>query len=252
MILEIALLVFIYMTIIFVFALIRKDNSIIDIFWGTGFIVIALYSFIRNPEIEIRRTIVTLLIILWGIRLSVHIYLRNHGKEEDFRYRKWRETWKWFILRSYLQIFMLQGLLMIIIASPVYFINFYSNGIPGIWDTLGLMIFGTGFLLEAFADYQLTAFKKDPSNHGKILTSGLWKYSRHPNYFGETLVWLGLCFYTLSIPNGWMTLISPVVITLVLRYVSGVPMLEKKYNGRPDWEAYKKATAPLIPYVHFF
>jgi steroid 5-alpha reductase family enzyme len=95
-------------------------------------------------------------------------------------------------------------------------------------------------------------FKKDPGNKGKLMRSGLWEISRHPNYFGEALIWWGISFYALNLPYGWTTLISPVVITLLLRFVSGVPMLEKKYAGRPDWEDYKGKTAPFIPYVKFF
>ncbi|MCX6286199.1 MAG: DUF1295 domain-containing protein [Bacteroidetes bacterium] len=246
---EIALLILIYMSLVFILAQIAKDNSIVDIFWGLGFILIAIYSFIQDTEPDLRKWIVTFLVALWGVRLSVHIFLRNRGRGEDFRYRHWRETWKYFVLRSFVQIFLLQGLFMFIISSPVYYINFYSKEPLGFLDTLGLVVFGIGFLFEAVADYQLMDFKKKPENHGKIITSGLWEMSRHPNYFGEALVWWGISFYALNLPNGWMTLISPVIITLLLRFVSGVPMLEKKYSGRPDWEEYKRKTAVFIPFV---
>jgi len=249
---EIALLVLLYMSLVFILAQIVKDNSIVDIFWGLGFILIAIYSLIQDTEPDLRKYIVTFLVALWGIRLSVHVFLRNRGKGEDFRYRHWRETWKFFILRSYVQIFLLQGVFMYIIAFPVYYINFYSKEPLGFWDTLGLVVFGSGFLIESIADYQLMNFKKDPGNKGKLMRSGLWEISRHPNYFGEALIWWGISFYALNLPYGWTTLISPVVITLLLRFVSGVPMLEKKYAGRPDWEDYKGKTAPFIPYVKFF
>ena len=249
---EIALLILIYMTLVFVLSLIAKDNSIVDIFWGLGFILIAIYSLIQDTEPDLRKWIVSFLVVLWGVRLSVHVFLRNRGRGEDFRYRHWRETWKFFFLRSYFQIFLLQGVFMFIIAAPVYYVNYFHSNIPlGIWDTLGLVVFGTGFLFEALADSQLAEFKKKDWNKGKIMTTGLWEMSRHPNYFGEALVWWGLAFYAMSLPNGWMTLLSPVVITLLLRFVSGVPMLEKKYSGRPDWEAYKKRTAAFIPFVKF-
>jgi len=249
---EIALLVLLYMSLVFILAQIVKDNSIVDIFWGLGFILIAIYSLIQDTEPDLRKYIVTFLVALWGIRLSVHVFLRNRGKGEDFRYRRWRETWKFFILRSYVQIFLLQGVFMYLIAFPVYYINFYSKEPLGFWDTLGLVVFGSGFLIESIADYQLMNFKKDPGNKGKLMRSGLWEISRHPNYFGEALIWWGISFYALNLPYGWTTLISPVVITLLLRFVSGVPMLEKKYAGRPDWEDYKGKTAPFIPYVKFF
>lgn len=248
---EIALLILLYVTLVFVLAQIVKDNSIVDIFWGLGFILIAIYSFIQDTEPDLRKWIVTFLVVLWGIRLSVHVFLRNRGRGEDFRYKHWRETWSFFIVRSFVQIFLLQGFIMFIVASPVYYINFYSREPLGLTDTLGLVVFGIGFLFEVVADYQLADFKKQPGNKGKIMTSGLWEKCRHPNYFGEALVWWGISCYALNLPNGWMTLISPVVITLLLRFVSGVPMLEKKYVGRPDWEKYKKNTAVFIPYVKF-
>ena len=249
---EIAILVLIYMSLVFILAQIAKDNSIVDIFWGLGFILIAIYSLIQDTEPDLRKWIVTFLVALWGIRLSVHVFLRNRGKGEDFRYRRWRETWKFFVLRSYVRIFLLQGLLMFIIAFPVYYINFYSKEPLGFWDTLGLVVFGTGFLFESVADFQLMNFKKDAGNTGKIMTTGLWEMTRHPNYFGEALIWWGISLYAVNLPYGWMTLISPVVITLLLRFVSGVPVLEKKFEGRPDWEEYKNKTAPFIPFVKFF
>jgi steroid 5-alpha reductase family enzyme len=164
----------------------------------------------------------------------------------------WRDTWRFFVLRSFFQVFMLQGLLMLIISAPVWFVGFSNGGPLGPWDSLGLLIFGTGFMIETIGDYQLTEFKRDPANEGKLMTTGLWSLTRHPNYFGEALVWWGIGCYTLSFHNGWYTLIGPLVITIFLRFVSGVPMLEKKYKGRPDWEEYKATTAPFIPFVKFF
>lgn len=250
---DISLVIFLYMTSVFIIAQIKRDNSIVDIFWGLGFILVAIYSLIQSGEImDLRKMIVTLLVTIWGIQLSGHILLRNKGKGEDFRYKAWRDTWKFFTARSYLQIFMLQGIFMLIISCPVWLINFQSSQPLGIWDTLGLTVFGIGLFFEAIGDFQLSQFKKDPANQGKIITTGLWEITRHPNYFGEALVWWGIGFYAVSLPNGWYALISPVIITLLLRYVSGVPMLEKKFEGRSDWEAYKKETAPFVPFVHFF
>ncbi|MEI7664308.1 MAG: DUF1295 domain-containing protein, partial [Bacteroidota bacterium] len=114
-----------------------------------------------------------------------------------------------------------------------------------------LVVFGAGFMIETIGDYQLTEFKKNPANQGKIITTGLWSVTRHPNYFGEALVWWGIGCYALSFQHGWYTLAGPAVITLLLRFVSGVPMLEKKYEGRPDWEEYKSQTAPFVPFIKF-
>lgn len=252
MILEVALVIFLFMSIIFIVAQIKKDNSIADTFWGIGFILVALYSVVQSGEIDLRKMIVCILVLLWGIRLSHHIMMRNMGKGEDFRYKAWRNTWKFFHVRSFFQIFMLQGLFMLVISYPVWFINFNTGGPIGLWDLLGLIVFGVGFITETMADYQLTEFKKDPANQGKLLTTGLWSNTRHPNYFGECLVWLGLSMYALNLPSGWYTLISPIIITLLLRFVSGVPLLEKKYENRPGWDEYKTKTAALIPFVKFF
>ncbi len=251
MILEVGLVICLYMTIIFILALRRKDNSIVDVAWGIGFIVISVYSIIQSGEVDLRKMIVSLLVAMWGLRLSYHIMVRNSGNGEDFRYKAWRNSWKFFIVRSYFQIFLLQGFFMLIISAPVWFINFSSGGPLGFWDSLGLLVFGAGFMIEIVSDYQLTEFKKDPINKGKLITTGLWSVSRHPNYFGEALLWWGIGLYALSFPYGWITLAGPLVITLLLRFVSGVPMLEKKYEGRPDWEAYKLKTAAFVPFVKF-
>ena len=248
---EVALVIGLYMTIVFILALIRKDNSIVDIFWSVGFIIVAIYSVIQSGEVDLRKMIVCLLVLLWGLRLSFHLLIRNSGKGEDFRYKAWRDTWKFFVLRSFFQIFMLQGVFMLIVSAPIWFINFSKGGMLGPWDSLGLVIFGAGFMVETIGDYQLAEFKKDPANNGKIITTGLWSVTRHPNYFGEALVWWGISCYALSFQHGWVTLISPVAITLLLRFVSGVPMLEKKHESRPGWEAYKAKTAAFVPFVKF-
>jgi steroid 5-alpha reductase family enzyme len=249
--LEVGLVIVLFMTIIFILALIRKDNSIVDVFWGPGFIVVAVYSVIQSGEVDLRKMIVTLLVLLWGLRLSFHIMVRNSGKGEDFRYKAWRESWKFFVLRSFFQIFMLQGVFMLIISAPVWFICFSKGGPLGPWDSLGLVIFGAGFMIETIGDYQLAEFKRDPANKGKIMTTGLWSVTRHPNYFGEALLWWGIGCYALSFPHGGYALIGPVVVTLLLRFVSGVPMLEKKYEGRQDWEEYKSRTAAFVPFLKF-
>ncbi|MEI7981753.1 MAG: DUF1295 domain-containing protein [Bacteroidota bacterium] len=252
MVIEVSLVIFLYMSLVFIVAQMKKNNSIADIFWGIGFILVAFYSIVQSGEVDLRKMIVCVLVLLWGMRLSHFIMMRNMGKGEDFRYKAWRDTWKFFTVRSFLQIFMLQGLFILIISTPVWFINFSAGGPIGFWDLLGLLIFGVGFFTEVMADYQMTEFKKDPVNQGRIITTGLWSLSRHPNYFGESLVWLGISMYAMSLPHGWYTLISPVVITLLLRFVSGVPLLEKKFQGRQGWTEYKAKTATFIPFVRFF
>lgn len=246
---EAALIVFVYMTLVFLLAMLLKDNSIVDIFWGIGFVVLTLFFFFRSAVTDINRVMAAAMVVLWAVRLSVHTFLRNKGRGEDFRYANWRRTWKHFVLRSYLQVFMLQGFFMLVIAWPVlHILGSKSGGEPGFINIAGLLIFAAGFYFEAAGDYQLMKFRKNPENKGKIITSGLWKLTRHPNYFGEALLWWGIWLMAVPVVDGIYTIISPITITLLLRYVSGVPMLEKKYEGRADWEAYKKQTPVFMPF----
>lgn len=247
---ESALLIFVLMTLVFLIALKLKDNSIVDIFWGLGFIALVIFSLLNSESIDSAKVLTSILVIIWGLRLSGHIFLRNRGKGEDFRYANWRRTWKYFIIRSYIQVFMLQGFFMLIISWPVLHIlnNPQINDI-GVVYILGFIIFLAGFTFESVGDYQLTRFKKALENRGKIITTGLWKYTRHPNYFGEAFLWWGFWLMAVPVIDGIYTIISPLVITWLLRYISGVPMLEKKYEGREDWEEYKRKTPVFVPFI---
>ena len=241
--------VFLYMTCVFILALVRKDNSIVDVAWGIGFVLVALLTFFIDSTFTFRSVLVTSLVIVWGTRLAVHIYFRNRGKGEDFRYSKWRKDWgKAFVYRSYFQIFMLQGLLLLIIAYPIILVNHSEEGGLMPLDLAGVAVWLIGFFFEAVSDYQLRAFKRNPENRGKIMTRGLWRYTRHPNYFGEVACWWGIFLIALSIEWGWTTVISPLAITFLLLKVSGVTMLEKRYEGNLDYEAYARKTSPLIPW----
>jgi steroid 5-alpha reductase family enzyme len=237
------------MTSVFLLALLVSDNSIVDIFWGLGFILLAALSLFLSEDVGLKKVLVNLLILIWGLRLSIYIFLRNKGKGEDFRYANWRRTWKFFILRSYFQVFMLQGFFMLIISWPVLHINNNISAGFGMLDALGVALFITGFLFEVIGDYQLYSFKKDPENKNKLITNGLWKITRHPNYFGEALLWWGIWLMAVPVVDGILTMLSPIVITWLVRYVSGVPMLEKKYKGRPDWEEYASKTPVFVPFV---
>lgn len=243
------LMIVVYMSSIFLLALILKDNSIVDIFWGIGFILLTIFSLWKSDSFDAKKIIVGMMILIWGLRLSIHIFLRNKGRGEDFRYANWRRTWKNFVLRSFLQVFMLQGFFMLVIVWPVLHINHGSSVELGMIDIFGILIFLTGFIFEVVGDFQMKAFKKGPANSGKIITSGLWKYTRHPNYFGEALLWWGIWLMAVPVIDGIYTILSPLVITWLLRYISGVPMLEKKYEGRADWEEYKARTPVFVPFI---
>lgn len=244
-----ALAVFIYMTVIFIIALVKKDNSVVDIAWGIGFILVALLTFFLEGGFEVRHILVTALVVIWGMRLAAHIFIRNRGRGEDFRYAQWRREWgKWFLLRSFFQIFMLQGLLMLIIAYPVMLVSYSQETGISFLDAAGFILWLLGFFFEAGGDYQLARFKRDPGNKGKIMKYGLWKYTRHPNYFGETAMWWGVFLIALSVWAGWTAIISPLLITVLLLKVSGVTMLEKKYVGNREFEEYARRTGAFFPW----
>jgi steroid 5-alpha reductase family enzyme len=237
-----------YMTLCFFLSLVKKRNDIADVAWGIGFIVAAVVSLVAANNYAPRAQLVTLLVMAWGSRLAVHIHVRNRGKGEDPRYRKWREEWGGnFYLRSFLQVFLLQGFLLLTIATPVIAVNVSGATTLNWFDGVGALVWLTGFLFEAVGDWQLLRFIRNPANRGSLMTSGLWRYSRHPNYFGEVTLWWGIWLFALSTPYGWLSVIGPITITMLILKVSGIPMLEKKYENRPDFQEYKKRTSPFFP-----
>jgi len=246
-----------YTTILFFVAQFKKDNSIIDIGYGIGFILTG-YTLTKLFPGELTMSpyssFLFILIFIWGVRLSVRIYLRNKGKEEDFRYRTWRNMWSrkghlYFLARSYLQIFILQGIIISIVLLP-YTVSLarhktYTSGI-----LLGLALWVIGFLFEAISDKQLDRFIKNKSkNNTTIMRTGLWKYSRHPNYFGESLMWFGIASIAYVATGSFIVFLSPLLITYLLLKVSGVPMAEKKWEGNNEWEEYKKRTSVFFPAI---
>ncbi|MBX2955360.1 MAG: DUF1295 domain-containing protein [Cyclobacteriaceae bacterium] len=241
-----ALALFSYMLVWFFVSILIKRNDVADIAWGLGFVVMAWISYLLSDQSQ-KALLVNVLVTIWGLRLSWHIFLRNKGKSEDFRYHQWRMEWKHFYLRSFLQVFMLQGLFLFLTVLPVIYINIHSAFSFHFLDVVGILIWLTGFYFESVGDYQLKQFKSKPENKGKIITTGLWRYTRHPNYFGEVVQWWGIFLMAVTLPGGWMTIVGPLTITYLVRYVSGVPMLERKYAGNPEFEAYKKVTSVFFP-----
>jgi steroid 5-alpha reductase family enzyme len=237
-----------YMTFWFLISLVKRRNDVADIAWGLGFIVLSWISFLLSQSYFLRGLLVVVLVSIWGIRLAYHIYKRNLGKPEDYRYLAWRKEWgKWFLLRSYIQVYLIQGLLLFLIVLPVLYINKNVGGSFGIFDIVGILVWFLGFYFESIGDAQLALFISNPVNKGKIMQNGLWKYTRHPNYFGEVTQWWGIWIFALSIPNGYVTIIGPLTITVIILFVSGIPMLERKYAGRLDFEDYKKRTSVFFP-----
>ncbi|MBT4917191.1 DUF1295 domain-containing protein [Candidatus Peregrinibacteria bacterium] len=241
---EMIILVLAYVFTAFLIGFFKKDNSVMDVFWGSGFVLIAWYSFLRAGTYELEQIVITSLVTIWGLRLTYHILKRKWGKPEDFRYANWRKAWgKWVHLRAFFQIFILQGLIMLIVASPIILVNGFYEEKSVIFLEVGLLIWLIGFFFEAVGDYQLKEFIKTKKD-GEIMTAGLWKYTRHPNYFGEATLWWGIFVIT----GTWVAIISPILITFLLLFVSGVPMLEKKYAGQKNWQEYKQKTSVFIPW----
>jgi len=241
-----AAVLFLYMTAWFIISLLKKRNDVADIAWGLGFVLLAWLAYCISGS-ACRPLLVNSLVTLWGTRLAWHIYRRNRGKPEDYRYQEWRREWKHFTLRSYLQIYMLQGFLLYLISLPVLFINHAPSSTLEWTDYAGIAVWLIGFSFESIGDRQLKDFTRDPSNKGKIIGTGLWRYSRHPNYFGEVVQWWGIFVVALSLPGSWSTVIGPLTITVLILFVSGIPLLEKKYAGRADYEEYKKRTSIFFP-----
>lgn len=241
-----AAVLFLYVTCWFVVACILRRNDVADVAWGLGFPVLAWTAFFLSDEHSAVALMTNIIVTLWGLRLAWHILRRNMRKPEDSRYAEWRKHWKHFYVRSYLQVFLLQGLLLYIICVPVLVLNNSNAGInSGV--LVGLAIWIVGLCFESVADHQLKVFLRNPAHKGKLMTKGLWRYSRHPNYFGEVVMWWGIFVMCFSATGALYTVVSPVVITYLLLYVSGVPLLEKKYTARKDFEKYKAQTSVFVP-----
>ncbi len=238
----------VYMTVWFIAAVRKKDNSLADVAWGPGFVLAAGVSLALGPGPSPRKLLVSGLVLLWAARLAAAVLARNLKKGEDERYAAWRRKWgRWVVPRSFVQVFLLQGLLLVIVSLPVIAVNASDAPPLGGPDLAGAVLWLAGFFFETEADRELARFKKDPANRGRLLTTGLWRYSRHPNYFGEALMWWAVFLLALPVPGAVWTAAGPLLITVLLRYVSGVPLLERRYRGRADFEAYARRTSVFFP-----
>lgn len=240
-----AALVLIFMTIFYLIAYLRKRIDTVDIAWGLGFIVIAIATMLHRPSI--RTQVIALLVTIWGTRLALHIALRARGKKVDPRYKEIAKKWKGnYWLRAYFSIFLTQGLLMLIVGAPIL----AASG-PANYDLESMIYFGaamwvSGFAIEAYADQQLAQYLKD-KKRPKVLKTGLWKYSRHPNYFGELLQWWGIGVIALSAEKGYFGLIGPLLISILIIFVSGIPPIERRRAKDAAYRKYQKTTSALIP-----
>jgi steroid 5-alpha reductase family enzyme len=243
--------VVILMTVGWLMSLPGRNVTVVDSLWGLGFVLIAWLTFALTDGFALRRGLIAVLTSLWGLRLCIHLSHRNWGQGEDPRYGKWRQaSGERFWLVSLFKVFWLQAIFLWVIALVVQFPQMAPQ--PAhltAWDVLGAAVWLVGFGFEAVADRQLQRFRADSRNRGQVLDRGLWRYSRHPNYFGECLIWWGMFFIAMAVPGGAWTLVSPVIITLVLLKMTGVPLTERTtMESRPGYRAYMRRTSTFIPW----
>lgn len=247
-----ALVIMSLMFILWIASLILKNASIIDIFWGIGFVLTCWVYFALTPDgFLARKGLICALVSLWGLRLSLYILWRNWGKGEDFRYQKWRQeegaNWWWL---SFLRVFALQGILLWVISIPL--LAAQINATPDyftVLDGLGLLAWGLGFFFETVGDWQLARFKANPANQGQVMSGGVWHYTRHPNYFGDSAQWWGFYLIAAATLSSLWTIYSPILMTVLLLRVSGVTLLEKTLKEtRQGYREYIQNTSAFIPW----
>lgn len=242
-----AIALFLYMSIWAIVAIVKNRADLADVAWGFGFVLVAWISFCSHPFSSLS-LLVNLLVTLWALRLGIYIFLKNRHKEEDFRYQDLKNRWGSKIkVRIFFQVFMLQGCILYIISLPILWIHSHPIEISEsiLWTALPFWVLG--FLTETIGDYQLSSFRKNPSNRGKLLMTGFWSYSRHPNYLGEIIQWWAIWMMTFSLPLTWAFVISPLLISFLIIKVSGIPLLEERMKKNPAFENYAKTTAKLVP-----
>ena len=249
--LQASLLIFILITILWLWSVAIKNVSIVDIFWGFGFVIVNAYYFILSGDINTRKLLLLVLVSIWGMRLTFYLAWRNIGKGEDFRYQEFRqkfgpERYWWF---SYIQTFLLQGLLIMVISLPLLGVNSDAqSGNLNSLDYLAILVWLIGFAFETGGDYQLAKFKKNPNNKGKVLNTGFWKYTRHPNYFGDAAVWCSYALFCIASGSYWQIIGSIIMILLIIK-VSGVALLEKTLKEtKPQYKEYIEKTNSFFPW----
>lgn len=242
-----AALISIAMVLLWLVSLRLKDASIVDIFWGLGFVLIAWATFAAIPG-GLRSILLVAMTTIWGVRLAAYLAWRNHGKGEDPRYkamRDYRGSSFWWV--SLITVFGLQGAVMWLIALPIQ-VGQTDESPLGLLSYVGVMIWMVGFLFESVGDYQLAKFKSDAPGEGKVMDQGLWRYTRHPNYFGNALIWWGIFLVSASSSTLWLAM-SPIVMTYLLLKVSGVALLERSLASRSqEYRDYVGRTSAFIPW----
>ncbi|MFZ8999455.1 MAG: DUF1295 domain-containing protein [Ilumatobacteraceae bacterium] len=230
-------------------SLVLRNASIVDIVWGLGFVVVAWVVRLQGDTETSRQWLLVVLVTVWGLRLAGYLFWRNHGEPEDYRYRAMRKRWgSRFPIVSLLTVFALQGALMWIVSLPVQLGQVPTDPGPGLLAVVGTIVFLVGFVFEAGGDLQLARFKADPANEGKVMDRGFWRYTRHPNYFGDACAWWGIALVAAESGLGAWGLIGAFVMNVLLLKVSGVALLEKSLKKRkPEYQAYVERTSSFFP-----
>ena len=225
-----------------------KDASIVDISWGLGFATVATVLWIADDAKSNLDTLLWLMTLLWGLRLCLYLARRNLGHGEDYRYVAMRKRWgSAFPLISFLTVYTLQGTLMWVVSLSIQ-LSHRAEGSIGVLAVIGVVLWAIGLYFEVVGDIQLSRFKADSANQGKVLDSGLWRYTRHPNYFGDACVWWGIAIVACSVSVGVWGLIGAAVMNVLLLKVSGVALLERSLVRRkPEYQAYIERTSAFIP-----
>ena len=244
-------IILLMMSLLWVISVIVKNVSIVDLFWGFGFVLSANVYFFTTDGIGWRKLLLLIMVTIWGLRLSIYLAWRNLGKGEDFRYREFRKNYGthryWWI--SFFQTFLLQGVLMWLISAPLLGAQFSnSDNVFSFFDLAGISIWIVGFIFEAGGDYQLSRFKSNPLNKGKVLDTGFWHYTRHPNYFGDAAVWWGFALLSLA-SGGYFPILGSILMTALIIKVSGVALLEKSLKqNKPEYDLYVNRTSSFLPW----
>jgi steroid 5-alpha reductase family enzyme len=248
-----AIIILVLVTLLWIWSVFIKNVSIVDIFWGLGFVVVNAFYVFMSGELNTRKILILTLVSIWGLRLAIYLAFRNIGKGEDFRYKEFRRNYGpkrywWF---SFFQTFLLQGVLIMIVSLPLLGINSSaSSGDLKLLDYLGIVVWLIGFTFEAGGDFQLARFKRDLANKGKVLNTGFWKYTRHPNYFGDSAVWWAYAIFSIAAGSYWQ-IIGSIVMTLLIIKISGVALLEKTLNNtKSKYREYIEKTSSFFPWFH--
>lgn len=244
-----ALAVAALMVVLWLASIPLRDVSIIDPFWGFGFALVGWVVYLAADGDEGRRLLLAILVSVWGLRLFGYLLWRNRGKGEDFRYAAMRERHgRAFVVRSLFTVFLLQGVLMLIVSLPVQVGQVPDAPPLGVLAVLGTAVWAVGLAFESVGDLQLARFRADPANRGRVLDTGLWRYTRHPNYFGDFLVWWGIWIVAAETGWGLLSIAGPLLMTVLLVRVSGVALLERDIAARrPGYAEYVRRTSGFLP-----